>query len=179
MSAERVEGLLDEAAEDAEFIPAVSAAKLAAGLREQDPASLSEWLDMHAEEFLTEALQRRIKGSRASALRRAKARAFGEAASAAASGDTEALAHFSVLYVVSADNTRRRVGDMTGGDHRFVSASYGASGRHDLMLEAFHLAVAKKVGRRRTADAMTEEQYDALLRSTVFRGHRPIPDKSA
>lgn len=70
-----------------------------------------------------------------------------------------------VVYSIDEANTRRKVADMTGDDHRFVAAKYGSSGRYDLMLEAFHKAVAREIGKKRTADVFTEGQYLNLLDS--------------
>lgn len=143
-----------------DFVPAVVASKLAAELREKDPAALTLWLDEHAERFLTDEISRRLSSTRATAARQAKARAFADAGD-----DVELVAQFAVVHVVADDFTRRRVGDMTGDDHRYVASAYGASGRYDLMCEAFHLAVARKVGKKRTADVLTEDQYSEMFAS--------------
>ena len=56
---------------------------------------------------------------------------------------------------------------MTGKDHLFVAADYDRDARPLLLLAAFHQAVAKKVGRKRTADVFSEAEYDRLYRSIV------------
>ena len=77
---------------------------------------------------------------------------------------------FSEAHVIDEDGTRKRAADMTGPEHLFVAeATYKKSANRALMLAAFHQAVAKKVGKRRTGDVLTEEQYEALYLS-ITRG---------
>jgi hypothetical protein len=56
---------------------------------------------------------------------------------------------------------------MTGVDHVFVAAGYQRQERTAAMLAAFHVAVAKKVGKRTTAEVLSVEQYERLYRSIV------------
>jgi hypothetical protein len=155
-----IEAALD--AIDGDFVAAILADKLVANA---EATELNEWLHEHAVAFVTARIKERCASRRSSALRRAPARRFGKAAAAAESGDLEPISHFRVVYVVDDTDTRRSVGDMTGADHTFVASRYEQRGNRQLMLGAFHRSVAKKVGKRRTADVFTEEQYDALLRS--------------
>lgn len=152
---------------DGDFVPAVVAAKVHAVLLETAPDVLDEWLRANSVIFLTDRIGQRLRQKRAVAAHQAKARAFGDAAVRAERGDVTAMRHFDVSYPVDDQNTWRRVGDMTGSDHLFVASRYQASGAYDLMIAAFHRAVAKKVGKKATAEVLTEEQYDALLRSVV------------
>lgn len=152
---------------DGDFVVAVEADKLVTKLEEKCPRSLDEWLHDHSRQFVAGVMRDRTNIDRATAKRRATARAFGNAAQDASHGDPDALGHFATFCVVSEDNVRRLVADMTGADHRFVAANYERSGRYDLQLAAFHEAVARKVGKGRTADVLTEEQYDALLTSKI------------
>lgn len=165
MSDERAfETALDEYIESlsGDFVAAVVAEKFVAQLREKQPGAVEDWLDRHCVALVTEQLTKRIGATRNRAAQQVKRKAFADAVE---DDDTEALSQFADWKVIDAENTRRKVADMTGADHAFVADAYGRSGRYDLMLEAFHKAVAKKVGKRRTADVLTEEQYGSLFAS--------------
>lgn len=166
----RVAKIIEEwTPEDGDFVAAIVAEKLLAGLAETAPELLEGWLHENARRFLTDEIGRRSAALRSKAVKRASSRAFGRSAKAAADGDSTELGHFTVDFVVAADSTRRRVADMDGDDHKFVADSYQRSGTYDLMLAAFHRAVAKTVGKRHTSEVMSEEQYDQMLQSFLKR----------
>jgi hypothetical protein len=49
----------------------------------------------------------------------------------------------------------------------YVASRYHETAAVAKMREAFHKAVAKRVGDRRTEEVFTEEEYDAMYRSIV------------
>lgn len=151
---------------DGPFVAGVEAEKFLAWIEEHDPTALTDWLHDNARRFIARDMAEVMRHQRGAALARAKSRAFGKAA---ADGEPEILGHFAVVYTVDGEDTRRRVGEMTGADHRFVAGEYEASAKNDRMLAAFHRAIAKKINGRTTAEVLTEEQYDALLRSVVVK----------
>lgn len=150
---------------DGPFVAGVEAEKFLAHIEESAPTLLADWLHENARRFLANDMREMMGRERRQAVARAKARAFGKAAA----DEPEILAHFAVVYVVDEDDTRRRVADMTGADHRFVASEYEASAKNDRMLAAFHRAVAKKVNGHKTSEVLTEEQYDSILRSIVVK----------
>lgn len=156
--------LISEATAGGEWVPAVVAAELRGRLARTDPELLAGWLDTLAVQFLTEVITTRERSIRATARSRAGARTFGSAVKA---GDVELVGSFAVTYVVGADNSRRRVADMTGDDHRFVAGGYRETEARARMLAAFHEQVARKAGDRCTAEVMSEAEYDLLYRSIV------------
>lgn len=160
--------MIDKAIEDqnGDFTPSQLAAQVLAEGRENDPQAVREWLDAISLAVVTETISKRLQSDRGVALARRGARAF---QSAVDSGDPDELNAFRTYYAVNDENLRRRVADMTGPDHTFVANSYGRSARQSQMLEAFHRAVAKKVGPRRTEEVFTEEEY-ARLYSSVMGG---------
>lgn len=167
----RFDDLLDAVLDTVEgdFVPAVEAEKLIAAVDEKEPSALDEWLHVNAVGFVTHTLSMRLRRHRRSAHRQADPEEFDDAATAHARGDDEPISHFAARYEIDATHTRRRVADMTGADHTYVADGYNVSGKRALVLESFHRAIAKKIGKRRTADAITEDQYDALFRSIVTR----------
>ncbi len=163
---ELLDNWLAQLADRSDLVPQVEAEKFVAFTREKHSAELNEWLDERAVFFTREAIRARVKSQRSAARRAAKPQAFAAAvAETVITGTTDALSPFLARYVVDDEHTQRLVRDMTGTDHLFVAASYERSGRRDLMEAAFHRAVAKAVGDRRTCDVMDEAQYDALRRS--------------
>ncbi|HEY9367594.1 hypothetical protein [Streptomyces sp.] len=149
---------------EGDIVAPVVAEKLLAGLQETDPDLLDGWLHASAAQFLTMAIGSSDRRERTLVRRRASSRRFAEVAE---SGDVAALSTFAVRLVVDGDNTRRPIGQMTGSDHRFVAGEYGRSAKTARMLQSFHLAVAKKVGKRKTVEVFSEEQYEQMYRSIV------------
>lgn len=158
-TAEFAAGLI-ESVPDGEFVPAIVASNYIARLADTDPALLNGWLVANAAAFATDLLGCRLRNSRAKARAHASAREF-----AANVADPDYAGSFTITYRIADDDTRIRVADMTGDHHRFVASDYEASARTDRMLAAFHRAIAKKVGKARTADVISEGEYDALYRS--------------
>ncbi len=163
-----------------EIVPAVAARDIVLGARASCPGALAAWLDSRAEAVvravITELIRRDRAKSRASAgprefsesaRRLQHARQSGDAALAAAE---ERVGMFTTMFCVSADLVQKRVADMSGPEHEFVADAYEGSANGALMEAAFHRAVAKKVGKRRTADVMTEQQYERLYRSVTAPG---------
>lgn len=157
-----MDALIDEATEGSDWIPAIVASKIAASA---DRALLDGWAHAMLTEMLTAVISRRERSTRSTARARASSRAFASAKNDAEAGDPSALGSFAVTFAVDEKNTRRRVADMRGADHLFVAADYEKDAKPLLLLAAFHQAVAKKVGRKRTADVFSEAQYDSLYRS--------------
>lgn len=148
----------------------VVAAALAADLlTTADPGLIDGWLRAHRAAILTSFIRHRANSFRSQQRHRALSKAFGEAAAGFANGDTEAMGSFEARYIVDEQETRRRVADMTGADHRFVAHSYEETAKGARMLAAFHRAVAKRCGARCTGDVFSEEEYDALLASLTGR----------
>lgn len=145
-----------------EFVAPVEAQRLVDGLDAAGRRSLDRWLRSHAVEMVADVLTSMDRSDRSKARRRSACRAFSDAAEA---GDAEAMEVFATFYVVDAENLRRRLGEMTAADHRFVASGYAASSKRDAMLAQFHQAVARKVGKGTTADVMTEATYLGLLDS--------------
>lgn len=77
---------------------------------------------------------------------------------------------FDQDFVVDEAFTRKRLGAMTGPDHRFVAAEYDRAASEAKQYAALHRLIAKRVGARRTDEVFTEEQLQSL-----FGGK--VPDK--
>ena len=163
--------LLDVKTPESEYVPAVVAAELVDYLREHDTDLLRGWLDSMAVSLLTDVIGLRARATRARAQRHASASAFADAARKfETSRDAEVLSVFRVTCVVSEDNLRRAIGDMTRADHLFVAERHDTSARTAQMEAAFHRAIAKRLkGNQRTADVMDEDTYLRLRESITNR----------
>lgn len=148
-------GLWQKVDEMLETLDSWQAAEVAAKVNAEIPDVVSEWLDANRITLLAIEIGHRFRTRRQSAESRKRA-AFADAAEA---GE---LAVFLEYAVVDADGTRKRIGDMTGADHRFVAGEYQASSEWDALMAAFHRAIAKRVGPKRTADVLSERQYLAI-----------------
>lgn len=166
--------VLDVKVPDTNFVNAVVAAEIVDWLRDNDPDLLRGWLDLMAVVILTDTLGTRERSRRARATRDRPLEAFASAArSFEATGDAEPLSVFSTTCVVSDENLRRAVGDMTRTDHLYVADRYELTAKSARMDAAFHRAVAKRLGAdERTSDVMDEATY-LRLRESITR--RPAP----
>ena len=156
---------------DSEYVPAVVAAELVDYLTEHDPDLLDGWLREMATALLTDVIGVKARAARARSQRHASASAFAEAAARFdATGDAEPLSVFRVTCVVSEDNLRRAIGDMTRDDHLYVAESYASSAATAAMEAAFHKAIAKRLtGGKRTSDVMDEATYLRIRESITRR----------
>lgn len=149
--------LIDEHLADLdEYVPQIEAQKFVASV---DHDLLLDWMTDHATAFVARIMASKRTALRTRARRQSPAREFAEHAEAGT------LSLWQVTFRVDDEDTQRRLGAMTGRDHRFVAAGYKVEGNRALMLAAFHDAVAKKVGNRRTDEVFTEEKFLRLLES--------------
>lgn len=150
------------------------AEKLAGRIAADDPDLLGGWLRLRAATALGDHMAHMNRSDRAVARERSGPRAFAVARQAFEAGETGALgAMFRARYRVG-DGSERRVADMTGPDHLFVSDSYRDDSKHAAFLGRVHRAVAKKVGDRKTSEVYTEEQY-----ADMFGGQRAGAESAA
>ena len=165
-----VRDLIDEFLDtDNDILPAMLAEKVVATWKERDPDGFLRYLDDNAVRLIHDEISKRL--SRRRHVSRVTARSFARQAASIFSGgvyDAEQLdsfrGAFSATYCVNDDFTQRRVADMTKADHLYVAKSYEHSGKRDLMIGAFHSAVAKQIKEgQTTSDAMDEETYLRLM----------------
>lgn len=123
---------------------------------------VDEWVAIHRAALLTQFLGQHWRSQVARVRSQARSGAFASALEALGEGDEEPLRPF--LVPVAVEGGRRvAIGDMTGDDHRFVAGRYKRYAVENQMMSAFHEAVAKKVGGRKTSEVFTEEAYQKLL----------------
>ena len=135
------------------------AAKARAYLDEKHPGVLAEWLMDRAELTLVRYIGDEARNDRLRSQAQMRRGAFGDAAERYVAGEGSA---FDEYFVVGDERYRRRVGDMTGADWRDVAKRYSERKRVNGLMEQFALAVARKVGKQRTQDVLSEEQYENL-----------------
>lgn len=158
--------VIDAETSEGPYVAAVVAAHIVEKLRATDADLLAGWLDVHAEALVREAITRIDRSTRASARHTAGGRRFAAAADAAEDGDTEQLVSFlDCAYVVDEEDSRKRLGEMTAADLRFVADSYDRRASENAMNATFMRALAKKVGKGRVSDHFTDEQVAEMWRS--------------
>jgi hypothetical protein len=146
--------------------PSVVAEQIVTELRADDPELLDLWLRDNAAKFIQSHLTRILSADRSKARTSLGARSFQAAAARFAAGDIDALSVYELSYAVE-DGTQKLVMDMIGRDHLYIAERFGMEAKPFAMLEAFHKAVAKKVGTRKTSEVFTQEKYEAMYKSIV------------
>lgn len=151
---------------EGDFVVAVEAEHFYNIMASEHPDDLAQWQQAKTIDFIGQEFRALLSSERAKARSRAGARTFRKYANdfEADGGHAEpsAIDAFRQAFVVTRDNLWRHVADMTGADHRYVADQYEVTGTRALAHCAFHRAVAKKVGMRRTADVFTEDEYAEL-----------------
>lgn len=149
-------------------VVAVEAEKMYLRFIEMAPEALDEWLKANARRILAAELGYQLGQYRNAARNGAPIAGFKDRAAQRAAGKEVAepspSRHFDATHVVAAGSVRRKAGDMTAADHIFVANTYTRDGNDLLMMAAFHKAVAKRVGDKKTSDVFTEDTYAAMLR---------------
>lgn len=163
--------LIDSVIPTSEFVARLLAEDVVEKLRANDPGLLAGWLDLHAGDIIGDYVRSRCNSIRARSRTAIPRRAFAEAVERfTANNDPVVFDPFAAVYVVNNDNLRRRVADMTSADHLFVADRYADDKNTAAMLEAFHRAVAKKIGTLRTADVFSPDQYLEMYQSITRTG---------
>lgn len=143
-----------------DYVLAVHAAKLVNEMWEVDPDLLYGWLGLNAIHFVTQVLGDQERSDRGRSNLDAPRSAFAGAAKRFKDGDKEALKPFDFRFVVSGNNVRRRLGDMTKADHLFVADEHEKRSNAARFEEAFHRAIAKRIpDGKTTEDVLSEEEY--------------------
>lgn len=150
-----------------DFVASVVAQDWAEELERTDSDLLAGFMQTYAVKAFIEIIALRDRRLRSTNRARASAREAGDALKRVQTGESSIADEsiFEVRYVVDGENTRRRMADMTGPDHLFVANNYESTAKQAKLKSAFHRAIAKKVGGRRTSDVFTAEQVQAMYRS--------------
>lgn len=166
-NAEMNELILEIVKTDGDFVPPIEAWNLVTKLMETDPDLLNGWLHLHAKAFVSERIRYHLKSDRARVRQRSAVSAFAAAARRfESSGDSDALAGWlNLRYVIDERSTQRRLSEMTREDLMFVATRYERSARTALLEEAFHRAIAARVGDRTVGEVFSEEELSAMYRN--------------
>jgi len=154
--------LIDKALASDEVILSEVAASIVETMERDHPEELMAWLRSQAERLVRDEIGALMTSARSQAVSSSRAREFGDAIAA---DDVERVGLFATWHVVAESNLRKRLADMTGAEHLFVAEAYEVSANTALMRAAFHRALSKKVGKKRTADVISEAECERLLKS--------------
>lgn len=150
------------------FISNVAAAEIVEKLRANDPDLLYGWLAAHAVQIVRVAILEIDRSRRSSARVQTARSVFAAAAERAEQGDPNGLEQFrtgwlSTRFVV--DGERRLLSDLTGEDILKIADDYHKRAESNLLEEAFMRAIAKRIGKRRVGDVLSDEKLNQLRRS--------------
>lgn len=152
--------MIDEVLNNGDFIPPEAGRKIAEQMRSQYPDEHLAFLDQQAEQIYTTLLRDMNRRRRGHYAMTQDARAFAEAAE---EGDVSMFVAWRCK--IDDEGTQRCIGEMTGPDHIYVATDYANRAAANAMLAAFHRAVAKKVGKRTTAEVFSEDELTRLYNS--------------
>lgn len=126
-----------------------------------DPDLLTGWSRLTLHQNLLSLLRSLDARDRSQSVRRA----FTDQRVAFEAGD---LTAFDVVHVVNNEFLRKRVGEMTAADHRYVAQRYTASAIRASYEAEFHSVVAARLDAGQvTADAFNPSQYVRLRENIV------------
>jgi hypothetical protein len=154
------------------------AARFLASERANHPGEVEDFAMAHLLSFVIECFghhQRSIlAGTRRSALCDTRRKNLSDMSEAVADGRSP----FDAMLVIDAEGTKKRIADMDGSEHLFVSRFYSARAKHSTLHAAFHKAIAKRLGSKVTADVFSPSDYEALYRSTVGSQSPRVDDRT-
>jgi hypothetical protein len=130
------------------------------------PDEFAEWVYAHAIDLVATNLRRHMHADRQRA-RTGKRGRFRDATDQYDPDDPSSVEVFAQRFVVNHQNMWKLLGEMTAEDHRYVADQYAATGKRAQMEAAFHRAVAKHIGNRRTDEVYTTEQFVQLRQQLV------------
>lgn len=153
---------------DEPFISNVAAAEIVQILKVRDPDLLDGWLKAHAVQIVRVAILDIDRSRRSSARVQATRSVFAKAVEKAEQGDNSDLEPFRTGWLSTrffVDGERRLLADLTGADILKIADDYHSRAQSNLMEEAFMRAIAKRVGKRKVGDVMSNETLNQLRRS--------------
>ena len=140
-------------------VPSEAAARIVATMEQAHAEELRAWMAAQATRLIAREIADIMRSNRHRVMARRGAIRFRAAIESA--DDVTGL--YDTWHTVNEENARRRLADMTGADHAFAADAYRASASASLMREAFHRVLARRVGDRRTADVLPEEECQRIL----------------
>ena len=154
-----IRGLIEAELEAEEFTRAEVAERIIAKLRRDHPGAYDDWIAEQARSTMVRFIGEVHRNARAAAM---NLRPFAKMRRTIDSGEP-APRLMDLPFQVDDDGRMVPIRNMTGRDHLYVAESYHSAAEPLLMREAFHRALAKRVGSRKTGDVLTEEQCQRIL----------------
>ena len=165
-AAEKVRRMIDDAMEQGPYIASHLATELVTKLREEDPALLAEWLDVHAEQIMRDAVSSISRSRRAYVRANASRSVFRNAVERHEAGEPELLhGWLEQEYPIGPENIRKRLGQMYREEVLYASQMHAHMARGNQMQSAFLRAVGEKVGARQVQDVFDNDQLNTLWKS--------------
>ena len=125
-------------------------------LFDEEPGLVQEWIDEHSRLILTGWVSDILRWDRINERKRSP---IEEVIERAASG----LSLYDLSYPVNDDDLRKKLGEMTGADHLYVSVSYQNQSVILSNYSDLHRHLSTTVGRKRTRTVYTETDLRHLF----------------
>lgn len=160
------------------FVASVEAENFVATMERDHPDELTAWMRAFAVQHATDQLTTMLRGRRGRAFLDAERGMAGKAARAfAETADESVLAPYrtpllDVQFVVDAQQNRKPLREMSGTECGRAADLYAVGTRTRLAREAFMRALAKRAGRRKIGNVLSDDDADRLWRSL---SGEPVP----
>ena len=117
---------------------------------------VQDWIEEHSRQMLSDWVSDILRWDRINERKRSP---MAEVIERAASG----LSLYDLSYPVNDDDLRKRLGEMTGADHLYVSVSYQTQSRTLSNYGDLHQHLSRTVGRKLTRTVYTETDLRRLF----------------
>lgn len=150
------------------FVAGIIASNVVDRLRREDPELLTKFLDQHAHQIITRMIGDIARAQRSHARANAGRKVYSEALERHEAGETRALASWlDTVYVVTADDQRKRLGDMTQDELLYAANDYSERARTNAAQAAFLRALAERVGANLVSDIFNDEDLARMWNSLL------------
>lgn len=166
--AREVRAVVDEEIEKAgdTYIAGIVAAKVVERLRRDDPELLTKFLDQHATAIITRMVGDISRSQRTHARYTSGRKQYAKALERHEAGEPQALsAWLDTMYVVTTDEQRKRLRDMTKEDLEYAVRDYTNRARINALQAMFLKALANKVGARTVGEVFDDEELAGMWAS--------------
>jgi hypothetical protein len=155
---------------DGDYIASEQAEAFLSYMEQEHPSELDAWVNAHILEFITIKLGQVRRSRRSSALRSARARAFGAAIE---SGSIQSL--LDQTFAIDLDATLRPLRNMTAADCRFAANEFEKQARTETLWAEVLRRLAKRIGPNKTVgETLSADQVDRIA-TRIFGAPPPPP----
>lgn len=150
------------------YVAGIVADRVVTRLRMDNPELLAKFLDQHAVSIITTMIGQIVRAQRSHVRATAGRATYQGALERYEKGDENALgAWLDTMYVVTANDQRKRLRDMDKEDLEYAIADYTERARSNTLQANFLKALAKKVGSKSVGEVFTDEELARMWNSIL------------